>query len=96
MPGGGTIVNAIAIGADRRPLVTGKPNSFVVDLLCKQYGINKSKAIMIGDNLETDIALGKSSGIDTLLVLSGVTDIPLLEQSVEEGVYVPTYYSDTA
>lgn len=35
MPGGGTIVNAIAISCDTRPLVTGKPNSFVIDLLCK-------------------------------------------------------------
>lgn len=74
MPGGGTIVNAIAIGCDQRPLVTGKPNSFVVDLLCKEHNINKSEAIMIGDNLETDIALGKNSGLDTLLVLTGVTD----------------------
>lgn len=35
MPGGGTIVNAIAIACDTRPLITGKPNSFFVDLLCK-------------------------------------------------------------
>ena len=31
------------------------------------------KALMIGDNLETDIMFGKKNNIDTLLVLSGVT-----------------------
>ncbi|EAS03910.2 haloacid dehalogenase-like hydrolase family protein (macronuclear) [Tetrahymena thermophila SB210] len=96
MPGGGTIVNAIAFGCDTRPLITGKPNSFVVDLLCNQYNINKSEAIMIGDNLDTDIALGQNAGLDTLLVMTGVTDENLLKKTVEEGLFVPTYYADSA
>lgn len=51
---------------------------------------------MIGDNLDTDIALGKNAGLDTLLVLTGVTDEKLLHKTVAEGIYVPTYYADSA
>ena len=34
---------------------------------------HKSKCLMIGDNLITDILFGNNCGIDTLLLLTGVT-----------------------
>jgi hypothetical protein len=34
MPGGGTIVNAISIASNKKPINTGKPNPFAIDLLC--------------------------------------------------------------
>ncbi|KDN32893.1 hypothetical protein RSAG8_14019, partial [Rhizoctonia solani AG-8 WAC10335] len=33
------------------------------------------KTLMIGDRLDTDIQFGKNGGLDTLLVLSGVTHL---------------------
>jgi len=57
------------------PFVVGKPNPMIINLLCEKYQIDKSKSIMIGDNLHSDILLGKNSGVDTLLVLSGNTTL---------------------
>jgi ribonucleotide monophosphatase NagD (HAD superfamily) len=34
-----------------------------------------SRFLMIGDNLQTDIKFAEANGIDSLLVLSGVTNI---------------------
>lgn len=41
---------------------------------------------MIGDNLETDIKFAEANGIDSLLVLSGVTNITKCQQVIQNGV----------
>lgn len=50
---------------------------------------------MIGDRLETDIQLGINAGIDTLLVLTGVTTQIMLDlEEAKEKPSIPTYYAD--
>jgi ribonucleotide monophosphatase NagD (HAD superfamily) len=46
---------------------------------------DKSRIVMIGDNPETDIEFGHNSGIDTILVTTGVT-------SKEEAKDIKTTY----
>jgi 4-nitrophenyl phosphatase len=58
----------------QRPLLTGKPNPFIIDEICAQNNIDKKDCLMVGDNLETDILFGVNASIDTLLVLTGVTN----------------------
>ncbi len=43
---------------------------------------------MVGDNLDTDIMFGINSKIDTLLVLTGVTDQEMLDKSKIKPKYV--------
>jgi 4-nitrophenyl phosphatase len=38
------------------------------------HGIDFERAVLVGDRLETDIRFGKELGMETALVLSGVTD----------------------
>ena len=77
-PSGGSITKLIETAAGSGGVtVMGKPDRFGFDLLRKQHGLEDeplSKFVMVGDNLETDILLGNRCGIDSLLVLSGVTN----------------------
>ena len=45
-----------------------------------------SKAVMIGDRMDTDVISGMESGMSTVLVLSGVSDI----NTVDSYAYRPT------
>lgn len=95
MPGGGTIVKGLAHCSEKAPFVAGKPNPYPVEVTCKKYNIDKTKCLMIGDRLETDIQLGINAGIDTLLVLTGVTTQIMLDlEEAKEKPSIPTYYAD--
>ena len=73
-PGAGTIVAALATASGRDPVVCGKPTPIFAEALTSQ--IAPVPVWMVGDRIETDIALGHSQGWVTVLVLTGVTDAP--------------------
>lgn len=50
----------------------GKPSDFMMNEIKLRLNGNLSKALLIGDRLETDIAMGNNLGIDTALVSTGV------------------------
>lgn len=80
-PGAGALIQAIMTSLNNEdggqrtepPELTGKPNPFVVDLILRHNSLDKSRSIIIGDRLDTDILLGANAGIDSCLVLTGVT-----------------------
>ncbi|HLP14351.1 MAG TPA: YjjG family noncanonical pyrimidine nucleotidase [Flavobacteriales bacterium] len=44
-----------------------KPHPRIFQLVLEKFNVDAKKALMIGDNLETDIAGGKNSGLHTIL-----------------------------
>lgn len=62
-------------------LVIGKPNRSIVDAVSHKTGYPLAQMAMVGDRLYTDIALGKSSGITTVLVLSGESSVEDVKNS---------------
>lgn len=50
----------------------GKPSDFMMNEIKLKLNGNLSKAILLGDRLETDILMGNKLGIDTALVATGV------------------------
>ncbi|XP_076925969.1 phosphoglycolate phosphatase 2-like [Bidens hawaiensis] len=72
-PGAGCMVAAICGSTQKEPIVVGKPSTFLMEFLQKQYKIPTAKMCMVGDRLDTDILFGLNAGCKTLLVLSGVT-----------------------
>ncbi|MEI6290128.1 MAG: HAD-IIA family hydrolase [Chloroflexota bacterium] len=74
MPDIGAVIAYIYASTGRKPdVIIGKPNRFIVDAAVKKTGFGIEKMAMVGDRLYTDIALGQTSGILTVLVLSGET-----------------------
>lgn len=88
MPDIGAMIAFVRASTDREPdLIVGKPNSLFVEHAAERLGIPVSGMCMIGDRLYTDIALGATAGIPTILVLSGETR----EHEVADSPYQPTY-----
>jgi hypothetical protein len=87
-PGNGTMVTALGTTVNRKPtLVAGKPEAPLM-----QQSIDRTNAkrpLVVGDRLDTDIHGANNVGIDSLLVLSGVTTIEEILQAPPE--LRPTY-----
>lgn len=58
----------------RRPIdgIVGKPSRIMVDTVLGHLNLPPSDCLMVGDRLETDIAMGNASGMTTALLLTGV------------------------
>lgn len=50
----------------------GKPSKFMFELIKKKINFPKEKCLIIGDRLETDIAMAEKYGVDSALVSTGV------------------------
>ena len=75
IPGSGAIINAISGVVDRDPdRVLGKPSDAAIDAALDLLDAPAESVLVVGDRLDTDIALGQRAGMTTALVLSGVTD----------------------
>ncbi|MCS6831071.1 MAG: HAD hydrolase-like protein, partial [bacterium] len=81
VPGGGAIV-ATCTGVE--PIVIGKPNTYSIQLLLQGVGAAPAQAALVGDRLDTDVLVGRSAGLHTVLVLTGVTDADALRSVPEE------------
>jgi 4-nitrophenyl phosphatase len=68
----GPIVKAIEYGSGRRATVIGKPSPLMFSIALKRAGCKREDAVMIGDQVDTDVAGAARSGIDSVLVTSGV------------------------
>ncbi len=89
MPDVGAMIAFVKAATGREPdLVVGKPNRMIVEAAASKMGLKVEQLGMIGDRLYTDIALGQSSGITTVLVLSGETKLEDVEGSPHKPDYI--------
>jgi NagD protein len=72
-PSCGSFAAPIERMTGKAPFYVGKPNPFMMRAGLRQLGVHSAEACMIGDNLQTDIIAGVQSGMETVLVLSGVS-----------------------
>lgn len=74
LPGGGSVLAAIATAAGVTPLVTGKPHKPMADLVRGECpGVAPSEMFMVGDKFSTDGAFAAALGCGFGLVMTGVT-----------------------
>ena len=82
IPGSGAIVNAVAGAAEVEPVaVLGKPSGETTDLALGRLGVPAAECLLVGDRLDTDVAMGEQAGMATAVVLTGATDDAALAAS---------------
>lgn len=67
------LVAPIEMATGRQAYYVGKPNPLMMRTALRILNVHSGEAAMIGDRMDTDIISGIESGLDTVLVLSGVT-----------------------
>jgi HAD superfamily hydrolase (TIGR01457 family) len=69
----GMIAAVTAVTGKSVEVVVGKPSPIILDVALERLGLEAGECVMVGDRIETDIAMGKALGLSTILVLTGVT-----------------------
>jgi glycerol-1-phosphatase len=88
-PGHGVLVDTLRRFSGVEPVVAGKPSRPLLEETIRRT--EAERPLMVGDRLDTDIEGGHNAGIDTLLVLTGVTGLEDLVAA--EPHHRPTYVS---
>ena len=84
--GNGGFVSLVESFTNVNPIVTGKPETFIFETLISRLSLQAP--LVIGDSFHTDISGAQNAQLDSLLVLTGVTDRAMLEASSVKPTYV--------
>ena len=71
----------------------GKPSKYIMDEVKERLGNDFSKTLLIGDRLETDIAMGNSFGLHTALVSTGVKNFPNGNRNIQPTFILDSVYN---
>ena len=87
IPSTGAMAALIEAATGKSPLYIGKPNPLMMRSALNHLGVHSENSYMIGDNMRTDILAGISAGMETVLVLTGMTK----ENDISNFPYRPKY-----
>lgn len=91
LPGAGAFVAAVEAMTDHEPLVVGKPSTRMAEAAADRISAPFSECLMVGDNLHTDVLMGDRAGVDTALVLTGVSN----RAEIDTTSITPTHVLDS-
>lgn len=87
VPSTGAMAALIEAATGKSPFYIGKPNPLMMRSALNYLGVHSENSYMIGDNMRTDILAGISAGMETVLVLTGMTK----ENDISNFPYRPKY-----
>jgi NagD protein len=73
IPACGAVAAMVERATRISPYFVGKPNPLMMREGLNRIGAHSESAVMIGDRMDTDVIAGIEAGLETILVLSGVT-----------------------
>jgi NagD protein len=73
VPATGSVAALITRATGRSPYFVGKPNPLMVRSALRALEAHSESTAMIGDRMDTDIVAGLEAGLETILVLTGVS-----------------------
>ncbi len=84
------LIAPIELATGRQAYFVGKPNPLMMRHGLKRLGVSREEAVIVGDRMDTDVIAGIESDMDTILVLSGVTN----RETMKTFPYRPHYVLD--
>ncbi len=82
------LVSPIELTTGCTAYYVGKPNPLMMRTGLRLLGCHSGDAVMVGDRMDTDIVAGVETGLDTVLVLSGVTTVEEMNRFPYRPMYV--------
>ncbi|MEG0177720.1 HAD-IIA family hydrolase [Anaerorhabdus sp.] len=73
--GNGSVVAMFEYATSSESIKIGKPHNAILEGALRYAKVSKENAVIVGDNLETDILCGNNAGIETVFVTTGVHDM---------------------
>lgn len=73
VPATGALAALIEKATGKAPFFVGKPNPLMMRSAIRYLNVHSANTVMIGDRMDTDIVAGVMSGLETILVLTGVS-----------------------
>lgn len=91
VPACGAVAALIERASGVAAFFVGKPNPLMLRLALNSIGAHSESTVMVGDRMDTDVIGGVQTGMETVLVLSGVTR----REDVSRFPYQPTFVVDS-
>ncbi len=89
LPDAGAVVAALEAATGRAlEEVVGKPSPIMARVLLEHLETRPADTLVVGDRLETDVALGRAMGSATAVVLTGATTREMVERCPEPPEFV--------
>ena len=89
-PACGSLIAPIELATGKKAYFCGKPNPLMMRTGLRLLGVHSEETVMVGDRMDTDVIAGIETGLDTCLVLSGVST----RETVAEFPYRPRIILD--
>jgi len=87
IPATRALIAPIELATGKQAYFVGKPNPLMMRTGLKLLGCDNEETVIIGDRMDTDVIAGIESEIDTVLVMSGVTQ----PDTIHSFAYRPKY-----
>ncbi|MGX7825533.1 HAD-IIA family hydrolase [Actinokineospora sp. 24-640] len=91
LPATGSVAALIERATGRAPYFVGKPNPLMMRSGLNSLGAHSENTLMIGDRMDTDVRSGLEAGLQTILVLTGIST----RETAELYPYRPTRVIDS-
>ncbi|MEU7564920.1 HAD-IIA family hydrolase [Streptomyces fradiae] len=91
LPATGSVAALITKATGKEPYFIGKPNPLMMRTALNAIGAHSESSAMIGDRMDTDVLAGLEAGMETFLVLTGLTG----KDDIPRFPYRPTHVVDS-
>lgn len=75
LPATGSVAALIERATGHKPYFVGKPNPLMMRSALRALGAHSESTLMIGDRMDTDVRSGLEAGLQTILVLTGISTL---------------------